>query len=137
MRFEEVYGGWQAGRLPQGEAVGLLGVCERTFRRHLARYEASGLEGLMVGLQRRIHAAGDGGWQRLRRLDRRPVGRHPGRPCAGWRAPVARNEGGCAGPPRPPGVGKPVPGYALHRLPHPGQRATGLFSYPPFKRSAP
>ena len=47
MRFEEAYGGWQSGRLTQGEAASLLGVCERTFRRHLARYEALGLEGLI------------------------------------------------------------------------------------------
>lgn len=47
MRFEEAYGGWQAGRLTQGEAASLLGVCERTFRRYLARYEAAGLEGLI------------------------------------------------------------------------------------------
>lgn len=47
MRFEEAYGGWQSGRLTQGEAASLLGVCERTFRRYLARYEASGLEGLI------------------------------------------------------------------------------------------
>ena len=47
MRFEEAYGGWEAGRLTQAEAASLLGVCERTFRRYLARYEASGLEGLI------------------------------------------------------------------------------------------
>lgn len=47
MRFEEAYGGWQSGCLTQGEAASLLGVCERTFRRYLARYEASGLEGLI------------------------------------------------------------------------------------------
>ena len=43
MRFEEAYGGWESGRLTQGEAASLLGVCERTFRRYLARYEASGV----------------------------------------------------------------------------------------------
>jgi len=47
MRFEEAYGGWDSGRLTQGEAASLLGVCERTFRRYLARYEASGLDGLI------------------------------------------------------------------------------------------
>lgn len=47
MRFEEAYDGWSAGRLTQGEAALLLGVCERTFRRYLVRYEASGLEGLI------------------------------------------------------------------------------------------
>lgn len=47
MRFEEAYGGWQSGRLTQSEAASLLGVCERTFRRYLGRYEGSGLEGLI------------------------------------------------------------------------------------------
>ncbi|MDR0218267.1 MAG: ISNCY family transposase [Enterobacteriaceae bacterium] len=47
MRFEEAYGGWDSGRLTQAEAARLLGVCERTFRRYMARYEASGLEGLI------------------------------------------------------------------------------------------
>ncbi|MDR2207989.1 MAG: ISNCY family transposase [Azoarcus sp.] len=47
MRFEEAYGGWDSGRLTQSEAASLLGVCERTFRRYLSRYEARGLEGLI------------------------------------------------------------------------------------------
>lgn len=47
MRFEEAYSGWQAGRLSQEEAARLLGVCERTLRRYINRYEESGLEGLI------------------------------------------------------------------------------------------
>lgn len=47
MRFEEAYGGWQSGRLTQGEAALLLGMCERTFRRYLVRFEADGLQGLI------------------------------------------------------------------------------------------
>jgi transposase len=47
MRFEEAHEGWGSGRLTQAEAANLLGVCERTFRRYLGRYEASGLEGLI------------------------------------------------------------------------------------------
>jgi len=47
MRFEEAYGGWNTGRLTQEEAARLLGVCERTFRRYLERYESQGLEGLL------------------------------------------------------------------------------------------
>ena len=43
MRFEEVYGGWQEGRLTQEEAAQLLGVCERSFRRYIDRYEEEGL----------------------------------------------------------------------------------------------
>lgn len=46
MRFEEAYGGWQARRLTQQEAARLLGVCDRTFRRYVDRYEDEGLEGL-------------------------------------------------------------------------------------------
>lgn len=52
MRFEEAYTGWQAGRLGQEEAAQLLGVCARTFRRHIDRYEEDGLDGL---IDRRLH----------------------------------------------------------------------------------
>ena len=47
MRFEEAYSGWQAGRLRQEEAARLLGVCERSFRRYIDRYEEAGLQGLI------------------------------------------------------------------------------------------
>jgi transposase len=47
MRFEEAYGGWQEGCLTQQEAAQLLGVCERTFRRQINRYEDEGIEGLL------------------------------------------------------------------------------------------
>jgi transposase len=47
MRFEEAYGGWQGRRLTQEEAARLLGVCERTFRRYIDRYEEDGLQGLI------------------------------------------------------------------------------------------
>ena len=46
MRFKEVYGSWQKDRLTQEEAALILGVCGRTFRRYIDRYEESGLEGL-------------------------------------------------------------------------------------------
>lgn len=46
MRFEEAYEGWQGNRLTQIEAASLLGVCERTFRRYICRYEDGGLDGL-------------------------------------------------------------------------------------------
>ena len=52
MRFEEAYGGWQAGRLRQEEAAQLLGICERSFRRYIDRYEEAGLDGL---IDRRLH----------------------------------------------------------------------------------
>ncbi len=47
MRFEEAYEGWTEGRLTQAEAALLLGQCERSFRRHIDRYEADGLAGLL------------------------------------------------------------------------------------------
>lgn len=47
MRFEEIYDGWQKKSLSQEEAARVLGVCQRTFRRLVDRYEESGLEGLI------------------------------------------------------------------------------------------
>lgn len=47
MRFDETYEGWRRGRLTQQEAARLLGVCERTYRRYLVRYEEKGMEGLI------------------------------------------------------------------------------------------
>lgn len=46
MRFEEAYSSWQRRSLTQEEAARLLGVSDRTFRRHICRYEEAGLEGL-------------------------------------------------------------------------------------------
>jgi len=46
MRFDEAYDGWCTRRLTQEEAAQLLGVCDRTFRRYIDRYEEEGLEGL-------------------------------------------------------------------------------------------
>jgi hypothetical protein len=47
MRFEEAYEGWNAGRLTQAEAARILGICERSFRRYMGRYETDGLDGLI------------------------------------------------------------------------------------------
>lgn len=47
MRFEEAYGAWTEKRLTQEEAASLLGVCARTFRRYIDRYEEEGLDGLI------------------------------------------------------------------------------------------
>ena len=47
MRFEDSYEGWKRGRLTQEEAARLLGVCDRTYRRYLVRYEELGMEGLI------------------------------------------------------------------------------------------
>jgi len=47
MRLEEAYERWNVGRLTQAEAAHLLGMCERSFRRYVVRYEAEGLDGLI------------------------------------------------------------------------------------------
>ena len=47
MRWEEAHEGWRCKRLTQEEAAHLLGVCERTFRRYVDRYEEEGLDGLV------------------------------------------------------------------------------------------
>ena len=47
MRFGDAYEGWTEKRLTQEEAARLLGVCPRTFRRYINRYEEDGLNGLI------------------------------------------------------------------------------------------
>ena len=47
MRFEEAYGGWKRSKLTQEEAARILGVCDRTFRRYIERYDDGGLEALL------------------------------------------------------------------------------------------
>jgi len=47
MRFEESFRNWTEKRLSQEEAARLLGVCSRSFRRYVDRYEESGIDGLM------------------------------------------------------------------------------------------
>ena len=47
MRFEETYSLWTEGRLTQEEASRILGVHERSFRRHINRYRENGLDGLI------------------------------------------------------------------------------------------
>ncbi len=54
MGFEEAYEGWNEGRLTQAKAARILGVCERSFRRHMGRYKADGLDGL---IDRRLEQA--------------------------------------------------------------------------------
>jgi transposase len=46
MRFEEVYSEWNESRLNQEEAALILGVCDRTFRRYIDRYDHWGMDGL-------------------------------------------------------------------------------------------
>jgi len=47
MRFEETYSLWTEGRITQEEAARILGVHERSFRRHVNRYLEDGLDGLI------------------------------------------------------------------------------------------
>ncbi|MBI5810653.1 MAG: helix-turn-helix domain-containing protein, partial [Deltaproteobacteria bacterium] len=44
MRFEEACEGRRSRRLTQEEAARILGVCDRTFRRYINRYEEGGME---------------------------------------------------------------------------------------------
>ena len=46
-RFEEAFELCQSKTLSQEEASMLLGVCDRTFRRYIDRYEDDGLQGLI------------------------------------------------------------------------------------------
>ena len=47
MRFEEAFDLWQSRTLTQEEAALLLGICDRSFRRYIDRYEDDGLQGLI------------------------------------------------------------------------------------------
>ena len=47
MRFEEAYGGYGRGSLTQTEAALLPGLCDRTFRRHMNRYDDGGMDALL------------------------------------------------------------------------------------------
>ena len=47
LRFGEALEAWTESRLTQEEAARLLGVCSRTFRRYVDRYEESGIDGLV------------------------------------------------------------------------------------------
>ncbi len=47
MRFIQTYEDWETGRLTQSEAAQILGICERTFRRQIVKYEASGMDALL------------------------------------------------------------------------------------------
>ncbi len=62
MQFEQAYSQWQGKRLTQEEAATILGVCARTFRRYIDRYEDDGLDGLLdkrLGQVSQHHAAVD------------------------------------------------------------------------------
>jgi len=47
MKFEEAYEGWRSGGFTQEEAAMVLGVCDRTFRRYLVRYDEGGLDAVL------------------------------------------------------------------------------------------
>lgn len=47
MRFEEAYEGYRRGSLMQAEAALMLGVCDRTLRRYMNRYDEGGMDALM------------------------------------------------------------------------------------------
>jgi hypothetical protein len=62
MRFQEAYDGWSEGRLTQAEAALLLGQCERSFRRHIERYEADDLPTDPLGHTRAHRGVGHWYW---------------------------------------------------------------------------
>ena len=47
LRFEEALDAWTERRLTQEEAAQMPGVCPRTFRRYVDRYEEAGIDGLV------------------------------------------------------------------------------------------
>ncbi len=47
MKFEQTQSEWEAGRLTQEEAAQILGICERSFRRYLVKYDEGGLDALV------------------------------------------------------------------------------------------
>lgn len=47
MRFVEAYEGYRRGSLTQSEAALVLGVCDRTFRRYMNRYDEGGMDALL------------------------------------------------------------------------------------------
>jgi hypothetical protein len=47
MRLEEAYISCKSGRLTHMEAAFLLGVCDRTFRRYMIKYDEGGLDALL------------------------------------------------------------------------------------------
>jgi len=47
MRFEEAYESCKSGRITQVEAASLLGVCDRTYRRYMDKYDEGGLDALL------------------------------------------------------------------------------------------
>jgi len=47
MRFVEAYENYKSGRITQEDAAKLLGVCDRTFRRYMNKYDEGGLDALL------------------------------------------------------------------------------------------
>ena len=71
MRFEDAYEGWTEQRLTQIDAARLLGVCPRTFRRNINRYEEDGLDGRIETLLLQVlEAAYSSGRDKTRALQR-------------------------------------------------------------------
>ena len=69
MRFKEAYEGWHAGELTQIGAARLLGMCDWSFRRYLARYEESAypLREARKNQQARLANSGYSGLRRVLR----------------------------------------------------------------------
>ena len=84
MRFEDACTGWQERRLTQEAAAELLGVCDRTFRRHIKHFENEGMDGLLDKRMHQVSAlcapvdevmALEALYREVRQLDRCPLPR--------------------------------------------------------------
>ncbi len=96
MRFEEAYEGWNEERLTQAEAGQILGMCERSFRRYLARYEAEGLDGLIDRRLEQVSTPRPLGSRKMK------FAKHPTNPTTRRRPCPARHSANRPGNPTPP-----------------------------------
>jgi hypothetical protein len=131
MRFEQAYRGWQARRLTQEEAARGWGVCERTFRCSLDRYEEAGRADrpalgaplAPTGPARRGTGATAAGPQAGTSSPLiAGLGARAGRAARGGGRAGGRRRGGGKGKHRQPRARSPWPGLRLHpeASPHPG-----------------
>ena len=131
MRFEEAYSGWTERRLTQEDAARLLGVCARTFRRYIDRYEENGLDGLVDKRLAQVSHRRAPVDEVLRLVDRYRR-RHDGWSVKHYYAWYRRDGGtrslqtgqrdpGCFAQSRSGGAG-----CALHQIPDEGRQVSGL-----------
>ena len=138
MRFAEAGGGWRERRLSQEEAARLLGVCERTFRRYVDRYEDEGLDGLVEkrsGARSRhppvVPSSVGRQVEEKPALSGPPASGEPGRPGTQGRPREAAGRPSRGDPQRCDPVTRALPGRCGRRLPACGDSSPGLSEKPP------